>query len=95
MLDVAEDPLASARDVPHGPHGHRPEDLGRAREQPVGVFQLIVARRHTDVTREAQETGDGGPAPRRIAAVLLLLAQVCFGTHDESSSIDGEVSREE
>src|SRR5438876_5265329 len=54
VLDVAEDPFAGAREIPHRPHGHGAQDLGRSGEEAVRVLQLIVSRREAPAARHAK-----------------------------------------
>src|SRR2546426_44809 len=65
VLDVAEDPLARAREVPHRAHGDGSQDLGRAGAEAVRVFQLIVSGGEPEAAREAQERRHRTTAPRR------------------------------
>src|SRR5205823_13643001 len=95
VLDVAEDPFPGAAGIPHRPERHRTQDLRRAREQTVRVFQLIVARAEPEIARHAQEPGGGAAAPRRVAAALLLAADVDLRAEDQPSPVDREVAGHE
>src|SRR3989441_6251603 len=79
VLDVAEDPFAGAREIPHRAHGHRSQDLGRAGEETVRVFQLIVSGGEPEAAREPQERPHRTTAPRRGPRRILLPADVELG----------------
>src|SRR3989442_11980373 len=93
VLDVAEDPLARAREIPHRAHGDRSLDLGRAGEEAVRVFQLIVSGAEPQAAREPQERRHRTTAPRRVPSWILLPADVELGADDQAPAVNGEVAR--
>src|SRR5207237_1525099 len=95
VLDVAEDTLARGAEIPHGARRHGPQDLRGSRAEAVTVFHLVGARAETHVPGEPHEPGHGPAAPRRVAAALLLAADVHLGTKDQPSPVDREVARYE
>src|SRR5438093_4273858 len=95
VLDVAEDPLARAREVPHRANGDGSQDLGRAGEEAVRVFQLIVSGGEPEAAREAQERRHRTTAPRRVPGGILLPAEVELGADDHAPAVNGEVARQQ
>src|SRR5437763_17175426 len=95
VLDVAERSLPRRAEVPHRARGHGPQDLRRSGPEAATVFHLIVACAEPQGSGEPHEPGEGGAAPCRAAAALLLAAEVHLRADDQASPVDREVAREE
>src|SRR6266704_4534797 len=95
VLDVAEDPFAGAREIPHRPDGHGAQDLGRSGEEAVRVLQLIVSRRETPAAGHAQEHRRGAPAPRWISAAILFPPEVEFGAENQRPAVHRDIAGKE